>query len=653
LKRIPIFFTAMAVGWALAQPCPAEPFRNIVALEMKENSNPAQDGPRKLTREGCVLAGVRICYGEFVYGLAPLFAPVQPDGSLGSPTEGDFVGENRVDATGMTLVKSGCVVVGFKVRGGWVVDNLSIIWKKWDAAARSPTGDEIVSKGYGGTGGEEFPSNAPKASFAIGLSAYSASLNAETFLGGIGLIAANYLRETGAAAASQEQTTFPPGQLDGPRWKDPRYAVVISEKTYSDASWRKVAETLRAKYDGRIFRYKTDISELRNVLSDYYAHYVCFVCRYQEAKPDFIVSAHRFMRELDADPYTDAVWAVLTGLDAADAYRVAADDAELVVDNGLGGMLNWVNRVPEGRAFWEGADGPGRQWIKEKGKALKETKKTRENHGYDLVEILNGNSVDAFWTSGHANRNIWKVFYPDGPASFKSSNGSLIAELDGEIRSIKTDNPKIFLGAGNCLIGCIDGPDAMTLAWIRSGGARQFFGYIVETYYGFMGWGTGDYFLNTREQLDFAESWYAANQCEKALLESRIAGGSDRTAMEYELDNTALYGDPAWVAKVGRDDALGQPWWVTSIEEKAGSGNRVAYAVRVEYRSTVGNGRPKDMRPFFTFLPGRLKNPRVVRESGPIREAVVADNFAILLLNGDSIPKGTVAEIVVEGERAD
>ncbi len=637
---------------SLAFASAAEPFRNVAPLELKDNANPVQEPAREYLRQECALAGFRVRYGQFVNGIAPIFARVNADGSLGDPVEGPFVGDDAKGAAEIRLLKPGHVVVGLKIRGGWILDSLSVAWKKWDARTRSVSGTETVSPAYGGTGGDEWSIAAPPSSFAVGVVAYPASLNAARYLGGITLVAGNFLAESGAQSSALSMAD-PPSQLEGPRWKNARYAVLVSEATYADPAWQEVAETLRAKYDGKIFRYRSDPSSIRADLIRYSPRYACFVLKPQEAGKTFVDNAHPFMRGLDEDPYTDAVWAILTGLDAADALRVASDSTGLVVRYGLGGMLNWVNRVPEGLAFWEGTDKPGRQWSKAAGKAVTESRKEKENHGYTLVDILGQGRADAFWTSGHANQSTWDVFYPTGNAQFLSRGGQLTAVLDGERKTFVSENPKIYLGAGNCLIGLIDGPDAMPLAWIRSGGARQYFGYTVSTYYGFMGWGTGDYFFNTRNQLSFAESWYAANQCEKALLETGVAAGADAKAMQFELDSTILYGDPAWIAKIGADPAIAQPLWVASSRiDKAGSG-RIACGIKAEYRSKVGNAAVKDSRPFFSFLPTRLKNPRILRQSGPIRASVVTDDFVILIMEGESIPKGTVAEIVVEGEPLD
>ena len=65
----------------------------------------------------------------------------------------------------------------------------------------------------------------------------------------------------------------------------------------------------------------------------------------------------------------------------------------------------------------------------------------------------------------------------------------------GEQFEIRSNNPKVYLPIGNCLMGHIDGPNAMALAWMNNVGVRQMIGYTVLTWYGYGGWGVLDYFV--------------------------------------------------------------------------------------------------------------------------------------------------------------
>ena len=57
-------------------------------------------------------------------------------------------------------------------------------------------------------------------------------------------------------------------------------------------------------------------------------------------------------------------------------------------------------------------------------------------------------------------------------------------------REIKASGKvKVYSAAGNCLMGNINSDHCMALAWMRSAGVRQMFGYTVPTWFGFGGWG--------------------------------------------------------------------------------------------------------------------------------------------------------------------
>ncbi len=61
-------------------------------------------------------------------------------------------------------------------------------------------------------------------------------------------------------------------------------------------------------------------------------------------------------------------------------------------------------------------------------------------------------------------------------------------------------------------MGHIDGPDAMALAWMNSGGVRQMIGYTVLTWYGYAGWDCLDYFVEQPGRYTMAEAFFANQQ---------------------------------------------------------------------------------------------------------------------------------------------
>ena len=87
---------------------------------------------------------------------------------------------------------------------------------------------------------------------------------------------------------------------------DYKYAVVVSEKTYADASWKKVADALQKKHKARIIRYQQDVEEVQEALKDYFPRYACFVARPEEADRDFVIAVHQLNRKLQRQNHRTA-----------------------------------------------------------------------------------------------------------------------------------------------------------------------------------------------------------------------------------------------------------------------------------------------------------------------------------------------------------
>ena len=439
------------------------------------------------------------------------------------------------------------------------------------------------------------------------------------------------------------------------RWKEYKYAILIKRSTYADAAWARVANALKVKHGGRIYLYNSKVDETLGGLRQYFPHYICFVAKPLDAGPSFVNRVSRFTRQLDADPYTDAIWAILTGYNAKDALRIARHKTPLRVKYGVAAMLSWLERVPAGIAFFEGYRGysnKGSYQTKQRGEPVVHHPKGMEEHASVLVKQVNRNRVDAVWTSGHASERSWHPYYPTGPGYFYSSQGSLFLKENGRRYTVNSINPKIYLGIGNCLIGKITGTSAMSLAWMRAGGVNQFFGYFVPSYYGFMGWGLGHYFFTLNGKFSLAESFYLANNCQVFQINKLNLQGYHKRGMRYEVNSTVLYGDPAWDARVGQDSAVAKPAW-SSVFHKRKSGRRSVYSLRVHFNKGMGNSPGKNLRPVFEFLPVRLKNIRIAKVSSNVESYVVTDNFVILKLKGSSISAGTDCSITFSGVAVD
>src|SRR5215470_19663664 len=108
-----------------------------------------------------------------------------------------------------------------------------------------------------------------------------------------------------------------------------RYAIVV-RKDVAAGPWGKVVRFLEAKYTGKAFAYDTSPEDVRRDVGAYHPRYVCFVCQPTENFPDFALAANKFCRTLDDDPYVDAIWGILTGLDENHALELARADPVVI-----------------------------------------------------------------------------------------------------------------------------------------------------------------------------------------------------------------------------------------------------------------------------------------------------------------------------------
>jgi zinc protease len=207
---------------------------------------------------------------------------------------------------------------------------------------------------------------------------------------------------------------------------------------------------------------------------------------------------------------------------------------------------------------------------------------------------------------------------------------------------------------GNCLMGHIDRPDCMATAWMNSAGVCQMFGYTVETWYGYMGWGVMDYFVDQPGRYTFNEAFFANEQAltwrlatyfpellnvdlpaaevEKLsvkVTDQAVAAGltaDDARGLLYDRDTVAFYGDPAWVARM----ADRPKYFDQTLKVK---GDTCTFTIRPSrgadsFQPAETNGSQRGGRPFIAFLPRRVGEVKIV--SGAELNPVVTENFILV-----------------------
>ncbi len=288
------------------------------------------------------------------------------------------------------------------------------------------------------------------------------------------------------------------------------YSVVVSKATHDDPRWKSVVDALVAKHGATVIVFDKSVDEALPELRRQFPRYACFVAKPAEAGRAFVAAVNRLTRRLDDNPYTDVLWGILTGYNAQCALRIAKYDKPLVIHRVAAATAVELSLCDEG--LWYCELDPGKAVRKNVGEEPQEFKRRTDSTEY-LVDALNKYHADLFITSGHASEHDWQIGYRYHNGVFRCKDGQLFGlNTTGRQLPIHSDNPKVYLPVGNCLIGHIDGPDCMALAYMHSAGVNQMIGYTVPSWYGYAGWGMLDYFLEQPGRFTLAEAFFANQQ---------------------------------------------------------------------------------------------------------------------------------------------
>ena len=426
------------------------------------------------------------------------------------------------------------------------------------------------------------------------------------------------------------------------------YAIVVSQKTAANQNWAKVVSALQQKHSGQIFDYEVSVKEVLPALKECFPRYACFVATPEETTKDFVRDIHLLSRQLDEDPYADFFWGILSGYDAKNALIIAKADEPLVIRNSLACTEIALDRCEQGKWFCELRKGHGMA-KKLKGKA----QPLRLPHDTTALfaKELNTRKPDLFVTSGHATEKDLQLGYSYRNGVLRNKrDGSLYgSDLSGQHHIINSPNPKIYMPIGNCLMGHLRGKDSMAAAFFKSAGVHQMVGYVEVTWYGYMGWGCLDYFVEQPGRYTFNQAFFAnhhalIHRLETCFPGSNDMGGSPRTirptalaqklrlgrqdakGLLFDRDIVAFYGDPAWSAKM----ADGQKNWTQKLSYKK---KKFVFTISPtngsnSYEPINTNGVQRGYRPFIEFFEKRIGEVQII--SGSEYNPVITDTFILV-----------------------
>ncbi|MEZ5940014.1 MAG: hypothetical protein R3C18_01395 [Planctomycetaceae bacterium] len=404
----------------------------------------------------------------------------------------------------------------------------------------------------------------------------------------------------------------------------PDYVIVVSELTNSDEGWRQVVNALVQQHRAQVVTYEKHPAEVLEKLKGFFPKYTCLVAQPEEATREFVAEVHQLTRKLDDDPYTDTRWGILTGHSAQAALPHAQPVPSLVIHRVASGTELALECIEEGLCYDELVQ--HRLLEKKSGKDAAEVRGPGDTTAA-LVQSLNDYEADLFVTSGHATERNWQIGFRYRNGYFKSEDGKLFGLDTENVRhDIDSQNPKVYMAVGNCLMGHIDSKDAMALAWMKSAGVRQMIGYTVLTWYGYGGWGCLDYFVEQPGRYSLSEGFLANHHALVHRLQRDDLSKGDRQGLEYDRDVVAFYGDPAWDARM----APGLQRFEQTLTESDG-----VYTLSIKplqgassFDTVSNNGSQRGGRPFVQFLNHRIGAATVV-EGGDLNP-VITDDFILV-----------------------
>ena len=191
---------------------------------------------------------------------------------------------------------------------------------------------------------------------------------------------------------------------------------------------------------------------------------------------------------------------------------------------------------------------------------------------------------------------------------------------------IKSTNPKVYLPIGNCLMGNINGPDAMALAWMNDGSVMQMIGYTKPTWFGYQGWGVLDYYVEQPGRYTLTEAFFANNHALIHRLRDSATPSRDRQGLQFDRDVVAFYGDPKWSAKLAPGKlAYGQKLTaddgIFTFEIHPNFGTK-------SFDTVNANGSQRGGRPIVAFLKQRITDVEIIE--GQDLNPLITDDFVLV-----------------------
>ena len=460
------------------------------------------------------------------------------------------------------------------------------------------------------------------------------------------------------------------------------YAVVARQKLKTDTDWAKVISFLQEKHHAPVFYYNNSPSEILDSLKFYTPRYVAFVEEPKQVDRELVMLLHRMSRQVDDDVYSDYIWGIITGYDAKAALKLANNGVRpLTIKSAVSTIAElreakWFDRFAWIDDHQDGLCGEKRS-IKDSVITYTISPDESLQKFYDFYKEYD---PDFIVTSGHATERNLEMPFSHG--NIKSKNGFLYAAFpEGKEYLVESGKRRVFLGAGNCLLGNVrKNPNSMAIACLGSGNAAAMVGYVVTSWYGRAGWGTLKYwlfnpgrytlaeavFLNEQDMLFQMNRWnsnfnqlnfpYSQSDAQfRGEMKKAVAAIQNQLGIEnptkdqvgflYDRDVLAYYGDPKADIRLQE-----MPEEEYKVDFKV-KGEKCIIKIKTRKNFNMNHLKGEQFKqehvgnlPFSYFFPERLKSPRLVSKcSGDI---LINKDF--MLIYEPNFKPGETYKIVLE-----
>ncbi len=456
------------------------------------------------------------------------------------------------------------------------------------------------------------------------------------------------------------------------------YLVAVPNATAADPAWSKAADALVAKHGGERVNWSGKPEELLPLLKEHKPRWLAIVGKPETFNPAYVRAMNRVSRKIDSDPWSDVRWGLVSGREASDVQRIAAIRDPLVIERSLCTTGIDMSLVKSGLTISDGSNG---NWSEKRADGTTISGKSDSNSEPEgtiskFTTAWNEQKPQLVVSSSHATQ--FNLEMPFGSGLIASYDGKFYtlskdqlqpfakflggAMFTGDARKMgewmneikattlepQFETPKVWVAAGNCLIGDAHrSSDSMVITALSSGGFCQFLGYVVPTWYGRGGWGALELWQANRGELSLADAHF--------LNHNRVIDDTLRKfpqAMDLQFDGddieTAMK-DPNFVkpldklqkegVEISKDfigllhdrDVVvlwGDPKWDVTFRPEKGRGFSTKWSKDQNGIQSLTIESPTDCEvELATFFPERVNAPSLV---GPSTDDVVLDDDFVI-----------------------